>query len=292
MLLPLFQAKKKRKKKARARLAGTCPPCPLNEPPQTACGKCHVPAAWSDHHFDFLNLHLFFAGVRHGSSGLLALPMSCINPFYILDSDGHGAQDADADADTSADQIDSYSYSYSSSHPLPRIKVHFCEINQSIPAPSHGWLAASLPLAKQQKALQTKQTRATFCPALSRASLFSRSAPPSQSRRGRPIARHTARTNPFARRAFLQSSSHTSGQTGNDPCAIARGSPGEPGELGSRPLSTLFLLVCSPREKRLAVGDDDGDMFPGPHNHCRTGFFFVSCGLLLSLCRARKGSSH
>ncbi|KAL6693860.1 hypothetical protein J3F84DRAFT_380116 [Trichoderma pleuroticola] len=66
---------------------------------------------------------------------------------------------------------------------------------------------------------------------------------------------------------FCMPISTPGGQTGNDPCAIARGSPGEPGELGSRPcrpffLALLCLLVCSPaREKRLAVGDDDGDTF-------------------------------
>ncbi|KAL7957890.1 hypothetical protein V8C34DRAFT_166672 [Trichoderma compactum] len=60
----------------------------------------------------------------------------------------------------------------------------------------------------------------------------------------------------------------THGQTGNDPCAIARGSPGEPGERGSRPCRPPFLLLlCSAcsfaaRERREAPGrgDDDGDM--------------------------------
>ncbi|KAL7786592.1 hypothetical protein V8C43DRAFT_317333 [Trichoderma afarasin] len=47
---------------------------------------------------------------------------------------------------------------------------------------------------------------------------------------------------------------HTSGQKGNDPCAIARGSPGEPGR--------AFGLAHWPflKEEPGRGGDDDGDM--------------------------------
>ncbi|PKK50037.1 hypothetical protein CI102_4456 [Trichoderma harzianum] len=92
---------------------------------------------------------------------------------------------------------------------------------------------------------------------------------------------------------------HTSGQKGNDPCAIARGSPGEPGRafgLAHGPGRPFFVLARLQRFGR--GGDDDGDMLlawptqPLPDS----AFFVFSCrvgvsslaGFFCCFCRAKK----
>ncbi|KAM6479437.1 hypothetical protein HDV62DRAFT_382087 [Trichoderma sp. SZMC 28011] len=142
------------------------------------------------------------------------------------------------------------------------------------------------------KESQTCSPPATFSLpfTLSRASLFSRrrtrranhtvAAQPPRTRHDKPL------------RAQGIFAFHTSGQKGNDPCAIARGSPGEPGrveELGSLALVDPFFWLA--RLQRFGRGDDDdGEVTStGPHNHCRTSFFscrlFIEIGSTLLLAR-------
>ncbi|KAL6821422.1 hypothetical protein V8C40DRAFT_53713 [Trichoderma camerunense] len=152
--------------------------------------------------------------------------------------------------------FDSYSYSYSYSHQLPRIRVHPSTV---------AWLAASLPCKtarhstanKQEKESQTSFPPGHVFPALDAVSGLT--LQPKRTRR----ANHTVAAQPPRTRhdkplraqgifAF-----HTSGQKGNDPCAIARGSPGEPGRafgLAHGPCRPFFC-ACSfaARRRSLAV---------------------------------------